>query len=47
MNGQQANQKKQDYMEIFDFIADYKKVTDVKAIYDMHKYLMIKHDISP
>ena len=32
---------------IYDFIADYEKVTDVKAIYDMHRYLMIKHDITP
>ena len=41
--------KKQDYIygNIYDFIADYKKVTDVKAIYDMHRYLMIKHNISP
>ena len=35
------------YGNIYDFIADYKKVADVKAIYDMHRYLMIKHDISP
>ena len=35
------------YGNIYDFIADYKKVTDVKAIYDMHRYLMIKHDITP
>ena len=37
------------YGNIYDFIADYKKATDtdVKAIYDMHRYLMIKHDISP
>ena len=34
------------YGNIYDFIADYKKVTDVNAIYDMHRYLMIKHDIS-
>ena len=44
---QQANQKKQDYMEIFDFIVDYKKVIGVQAVYDMQRYLMIKHDISP
>ena len=25
------------YGNIYDFIADYKKVTDVKAIYDMHR----------
>ena len=48
MIGQQANQKKTElYGNIYDFIADYKKVTDVKDIYDMHRYLMIKHNISP
>ena len=26
------------YGNIYDFIADYKNVTDVKAIYDMHRY---------
>ena len=35
------------YGNIYDFIADYKKIAGVKAIYDMHRYLMIKHDISP
>ena len=35
------------YGNIYDFIADYKKVADVKTIYDMHRYLMIKHHISP
>ena len=34
------------YGNIYDFIADYKGVTDVKAIYNMHRYLMIKHNIS-
>ena len=29
-----------------DFMADYKKVTGVKAIYDKHRYLMTKHNIS-
>ena len=33
--------------DIYDFIVDYKNVIGVKAIYDMHRYLMIKHDISP
>ena len=47
MIGQQANQKKTRlYGNIYDFIADYKKVTGVKAIYDMHRYLMTKHNIS-
>ena len=35
------------YGNIYGFIVGYKEVTDVKAIYDMHRYLMIKHDISP
>ena len=34
------------YGNIYDLIADYKKVTGVKAIYDMHRYLMTKHNIS-
>ena len=34
------------YGNIYDFIVDYKRVTDVKFIYDMHRYLMVKHDIS-
>ena len=34
------------YGNIYDFIVDYKGVRDVKDIYDMHRYLMIKHDIS-
>ena len=35
------------YGNIYDFIVDYKGVTGVKAIYDMHRYLMIKHDVCP
>ena len=34
------------YGNIFDFIVDYTQITDVKFIYDIHRYLMIKHDIS-
>ena len=34
------------YGNIYDFMADYKKVTGVKAIYDKHRYLMTKHNIS-
>ena len=34
------------YGNIYDFIVNYKRATDVKFIYDMHRYLMIKHDIS-
>ena len=42
----ESEKKTRLYGNIYDFIADYKKVTGVKAIYDMHRYLMIKHDIS-
>ena len=39
------------YGNIYDFIVSYKQVTDVKFIvnlfkFDMHRYLMIKHNIS-
>ena len=34
------------YGNIYDFVVDYKRVTSVKYIYDMHRYLMIKHNIS-
>ena len=34
------------YGNIYDFIADYKRGIGVKAIYDMHRYLMTKHNIS-
>ena len=34
------------YGNIYDFIVDYKRSAGVKAIYDMHRYLMTKHNIS-
>ena len=34
------------YGNIYDFIIDYKRITDVKFIYDMHRYLMITHNIN-
>ena len=34
------------YGNIYDFIVDYKGIKIVKYIYDMHRYLMIKHNIS-
>ena len=33
------------YGNIYDFIVDYKLLVD--PIYDMHRYLMTKHNISP
>ena len=35
------------YGKIYDFIVDYEQISGVKAIYDMHTYLMTKHNISP
>ena len=34
------------YGNIYDFIINFKGDIDVKLVYDMHRYLMIKHDIS-
>ena len=31
---------------IYDFVVDYKAINGIKPIYDMHRYLMIKHNIS-
>ena len=35
------------YGKIYDFVVDYEQIAGVKAIYDMHRYLMNKHNISP
>ena len=35
------------YGNIFDFVVDYEQISGVKAIYNMHRYLMTKHNISP
>ena len=35
------------YGNICDFVVDYEQIVGVKAIYDMHRYLIIKHNISP
>ena len=34
------------YGNIYDFVVDYKSINGVKSIYDMHRYLMTKHNIS-
>ena len=34
------------YGNIYDFVVDYRAINGVKPIYDMHRYLMIKHNIS-
>ena len=35
------------YGNIYDSVVDYEQIVGVKAIYDMHRYLMTKHNISP
>ena len=34
------------YGNIYDFVVDYEELLGVKPIYDMHRYLMTKHNIS-
>ena len=34
------------YGNIYDFVVDYEQILRFKAIYDMHRYLMTKHNIS-
>ena len=35
------------YGSIYDFVVDYKAIKGEKPIYDNHRYLMTKHNISP
>ena len=35
------------YGNIYDFLVDYQAIIGVGPIYDMHRYLMTKHSISP
>ena len=35
------------YGHIYDFVVDYEQILGVKPIYDMHRYLIIKHGINP
>ena len=35
------------YGKIYDFVVDYEQISCVETIYDMHRYLMNKHNISP
>ena len=34
------------YRKIYDFVVDYEQIVGVKTIYDMHRYLMTKHNIN-
>ena len=35
------------YGNIYDFVVNYKAINGAKPIYDMHRYLMTKHNINP
>ena len=35
------------YGNIYDFLVDYQAIVGVAPIYDMHRYLMTKHNIKP
>ena len=35
------------YGSIYDFVVDYEQIVGVKTIYDIHRYLMTKHNIKP
>ena len=35
------------YGKIYDFVVDYEEISGVKTIYDMRRYLIIKHNINP
>ena len=35
------------YGNIYDFIVNYEQISGAKPIYDMHRYLMTKHNIKP
>ena len=35
------------YGNIYDFVVDFEQILGVNPIYDMHRYLMIKHNINP
>ena len=34
------------YGKIYDFVVDFEQIVGIKTIYDMHRYLMTKHNIS-
>ena len=35
------------YGKFYDFVMDYEQISGVKAIYDMHRFLITKHNINP
>ena len=34
------------YGKIYDFVVDYEQISDVKTIYDMHRYLTLIHKVT-
>ena len=47
VNGRQELKFTGVYGKIYDFVVDYEQIEGVKTIYDMHRYLMTKHNINP
>ena len=45
LSDDRKSEKTRVYENIYDFVVDYKPIVRVESIYDMHKYLMIKHGI--
>ena len=45
MDNKRITKKTGLYGNIYDFIVDYEDILLLKTIYDMHRYLMIKHNI--
>ena len=41
------SEKTRVYGKIYDFVVNCEQIVGVKTIYDMHRYLMTKHNISP
>ena len=41
------SEKTELYGNIYDFLVDYQAIVGVGPIYDMHRYLMTKHNIRP
>ena len=35
------------YVNIYDLVINYEAINGVKPIYDIHRYLMTKHNINP
>ena len=42
-----GSEKTELYGNIYDFVIDSEQILGVKPIYDMHRYLMTKHNINP